>query len=126
MGLTGNEGNHGEDLKDYYYYYLDSTPMHSYMKGLCQYPQSEISYARLVEENRRRDQGGLEFELIDTGVDRSRGQPDETQRRRRRLEPPGAGTRLSATFIQGGRVRGEIGNSAGAIVATSTVACQVP
>src|SRR5688500_12812031 len=52
FGLTGNEGNHGEDVKEYYYY-LDSTPTHSYMKGLYKYPQAEFPYARLVEENRR-------------------------------------------------------------------------
>src|SRR6201982_2323655 len=53
FGLTGSEGNHGEDVKECYYY-LDSTPTHSYMKCLYKYPQSEFPYARLVEENRRR------------------------------------------------------------------------
>ncbi len=67
FGLTGNEGNHGEDVKEYYYY-LDSTPTHSYMKGLYKYPQAEFPYARLVEENRRRGRGAPEFELLDTGV----------------------------------------------------------
>jgi hypothetical protein len=67
FGLTGNEGNHGEDVKEYYYY-LDSTPTHSYMKFLYKYPQREFPYARLVEENRRRGKHDLEFELIDTGV----------------------------------------------------------
>ena len=67
FGLTGNEGNHGEDVKDYYFY-LDSTPTHSYMKFLYKYPQAAFPYARLVEENRRRGKGDLEFELIDTGV----------------------------------------------------------
>lgn len=67
FGLTGNEGNHGEDVKDYYFY-LDSTPTHSYMKCLYKYPQAEFPYARLVEENRRRGRGQPEFELIDTGV----------------------------------------------------------
>ncbi len=67
FGLTGNEGNHGEDVKEYYYY-LDSTPTHSYMKFLYKYPQAEFPYARLVEENRRRGKRELEFELIDTGV----------------------------------------------------------
>ena len=52
FGLTGNEGNHGEDVKEYYFY-LDSTPTHSYMKYLYKYPQAEFPYARLVEENRR-------------------------------------------------------------------------
>jgi hypothetical protein len=67
FGLTGPEGNHGEDVKDYYFY-LDSTPTHSYMKGLYKYPQGEFPYARLVEENRRRGKHDPEFELVDTGV----------------------------------------------------------
>ena len=67
FGLNGNEGNHGEDVKEYYYY-LDSTPTHSYMKFLYKYPQCEFPYARLVEENRRRSRKNLEFELIDTGA----------------------------------------------------------
>ena len=53
FGLTGNEGNHGEDVKEYYFY-LDSTPTHSYMKYLYKYPQAEFPYGQLVEENRRR------------------------------------------------------------------------
>jgi hypothetical protein len=67
FGLTGNEGNHGEDMKEYYFY-LDSTPSHSYMKYLYKYPQAEFPYAILVEENRRRDKSQPEFELLDTGV----------------------------------------------------------
>src|SRR5213592_5197399 len=67
FGLTGPEGNHGEDVKEYYFY-LDSTPTHSYMKYLYKYPQAEFPYARLVEENRRRDRRAPEFELMDTGV----------------------------------------------------------
>jgi mannosylglycerate hydrolase MGH1-like protein len=67
FGLTGTEGNHGEDVKEYYFY-LDSTPTHSYMKFLYKYPQAEFPYAALVEENRRRDRRAPEFELIDTGV----------------------------------------------------------
>src|SRR5262244_2272010 len=67
FGLTGSEGNHGEDVKEYYFY-LDSTPTHSYMKYLYKYPQGEFPYAQLVEENRRRGRDALEFELIDTGV----------------------------------------------------------
>ena len=67
FGLTGPEGNHGEDVKELYYY-LDSTPTHSYMKALYKYPQAEFPYGRLVEENRRRGLGAPEFELIDTGV----------------------------------------------------------
>src|SRR5437867_2208321 len=67
FGLTGSEGNHGEDVKEYYFY-LDSTPTHSYMKYLYTYPQAEFPYARLVEENRRRGRQDPEFELIDTGV----------------------------------------------------------
>ena len=67
FGLTGSEGNHGEDVKEYYFY-LDSTPTHSYMKFLYKYPQAEFPYARLVEENVRRGRGAPEFELMDTGV----------------------------------------------------------
>jgi hypothetical protein len=67
FGLTGNEGNHGEDVKECYYY-LDSTPTHSYMKYLYKYPHAEFPYAQLVEENRRRDKHSPEFEVIDTGV----------------------------------------------------------
>jgi hypothetical protein len=67
FGLTGNEGNHGEDVKDYYFY-LDSTPSHSYMKYLYKYPQAEFPYAKLVELNRRRSRGDSEYELVDTGV----------------------------------------------------------
>lgn len=67
FGLTGNQGNHGEDVKEYYYY-LDSTPTHSYMKGLYKYPQSEFPYTRLVDVNKRRGKFDLEFELIDTGI----------------------------------------------------------
>jgi hypothetical protein len=67
FGLTGNEGNHGEDVKEYYFY-LDSTPTHSYMKYLYKYPQSEFPYGQLVEENRRRGKLAPEFELVDTGV----------------------------------------------------------
>ncbi len=67
FGLTGNQGNHGEDVKEYYYY-LDSTPTHSYMKYLYKYPQAEYPYARLVAEAQRRTRHDPEFELIDTGV----------------------------------------------------------
>src|SRR3984957_17747522 len=67
FGLNGNEGNHGEDVKEEYFY-LDSTPTHSYMKALYKYPQAEFPYRRLVEENRSRDRNAPEFELSDTGV----------------------------------------------------------
>lgn len=67
FGLAGNEGNHGEDVKELYYY-LDSTPTHSYMKMLYKYPQSEFPYAWLIEENRRRGREDPEFELTDTGI----------------------------------------------------------
>ena len=67
FGLTGSEGNHGEDVKEYYFY-LDSTPTHSYMRFLYKYPQAEFPYARLVEENRARGRQAPEFELLDTGV----------------------------------------------------------
>ncbi len=67
FGLAGNEGNHGEDVKEMYYY-LDSTPTHSYMKMLYKYPQREFPYAWLIEENRRRNREHPEFELTDTGI----------------------------------------------------------
>ena len=67
FGLSGHEGNHGEDVKEIYYY-LDNTPTHSYMKMLYKYPQAEFPYARLIEENRRRGRDQPEFEIIDTGV----------------------------------------------------------
>jgi hypothetical protein len=67
FGLTCNQGNHGEDVKEYYFY-IDSTPTHSYMKALYKYPQAEYPYARLVEENQRRSRNDPEFELIDTGI----------------------------------------------------------
>jgi len=67
FGLTGNEGNHGEDVKEYYFY-LDNTPTHSYMKYLYKYPQAAFPYTQLVEENRRRGRSDLEFELLDTGI----------------------------------------------------------
>ncbi len=67
FGLTNNEGNHGEDVKDYYFY-LDSTPTHSYMKYLYKYPQAPFPYDDLVRTNRSRGRGELEYELLDTGV----------------------------------------------------------
>jgi hypothetical protein len=67
FGLNGNEGNHGEDVKEYYFY-LDSTPTHSYMKFLYKYPQAAYPYAWLVDENRKRSKHEPEFELLDTGV----------------------------------------------------------
>lgn len=67
FGLTGNEGNHGEDVKELYYY-LDSTPTHSYMKHLYKYPQAEFPYADLVNTNRSRNRFEKEYELLDTGV----------------------------------------------------------
>ena len=67
FGLAGKEGNHGEDVKEYYFY-LDSTPTHSYMKYLYKYPQAEFPYAKLVEENRRRSKKEQEYELVDTGI----------------------------------------------------------
>ena len=67
FGLAGPEGNHGEDVKELYYY-LDSTPTHSYMRMLYKYPQTEFPYALLVEENGRRGKDRPEFELIDTGI----------------------------------------------------------
>ncbi|HEV8125811.1 MAG TPA: hypothetical protein VGP80_16315 [Gemmatimonadales bacterium] len=67
FGLSGPEGNHREDVKEQYYY-LDSTPTHSYLKALYKYPQAEYPYGRLVEESRRRGLQDPEFELLDTGV----------------------------------------------------------
>ncbi|HEY6327993.1 MAG TPA: glucosidase, partial [Blastocatellia bacterium] len=67
FGVTPSEGNHGEDVKEYYFY-LDNTPTHSYMKYLYKYPQAEFPYRNLVEENQRRAGRGLEYELIDTGI----------------------------------------------------------
>lgn len=67
FGLAGGEGNHGEDVKEYYFY-LDSTPTHSYMKLLYKYPQAAFPYQALVEENRRRGFGDVEYELLDTGI----------------------------------------------------------
>src|SRR5204862_2820203 len=67
FGLTGPEGNHGEDVKEAYFY-LDATPTCSYAKGLYKYPQAEFPYSRLVEENRRRGKQELEYEITDTGV----------------------------------------------------------
>ncbi len=66
-GLTGNEGNHGEDVKECYYY-LDSTPTHSWMRTLYKYPHADYPYEQLLAENRRRGKQDFEFELIDTGV----------------------------------------------------------
>jgi hypothetical protein len=67
FGLTNSEGNHGEDVKEYYFY-LDSTPTHSYMKYLYKYPQREYPYQDLVETNRKRSREEFEYELLDTGV----------------------------------------------------------
>jgi Glycosyl hydrolase family 63 C-terminal domain len=67
FGLTNSEGNHGEDVKEYYFY-LDSTPTHSYMRYLYKYPQRAYPYTDLLETNRRRDRNDLEYELLDTGV----------------------------------------------------------
>ena len=67
FGLTNSEGNHGEDVKEYYFY-LDSTPTHSYMKFLYKYPQRPFPYSDLVETNRRRSREEYEYELLDTGA----------------------------------------------------------
>ena len=67
FGLDGHEGNHGEDVKELYYY-LDATPTASYLKGLYKYPQAEFPYAELIAEGRRRDRSDPEHELVDTGV----------------------------------------------------------
>ena len=67
FGLTNHEGNHGEDVKEYYFY-LDSTPTHSYLKHLYKYPQREYPYRALVEINRQRSRREMEYELLDTGI----------------------------------------------------------
>ena len=67
FGLSNSEGNHGEDIKEYYFY-LDNTPTHSYMKYLYKYPQAAYPYSDLVEINRRRSRGEMEYELLETGV----------------------------------------------------------
>lgn len=67
FGLTNSEGNHGEDVKEYYFY-IDSTPTHSYMKYLYKYPQKEYPYRDLVETNRKRSRTEMEYELLDTGI----------------------------------------------------------
>ena len=67
FGLTNSEANHGEDVKEYYFY-LDSTPTHSYMKYLYKYPQAAYPYVDLVETNRRRTREEMEYELLDTGI----------------------------------------------------------
>mgnify|MGYP000024875527 CR=1 FL=1 len=67
FGLTGPQGNHGEDVKEAYFY-LDAAPTASYLKALYKYPQAAFPYERLVEENRRRGRDAPEFELVDTGV----------------------------------------------------------
>ena len=87
FGLTNSEGNHGEDVKELYYY-LDATPSHSYLKMLYKYPQAAFPYSQLLEENRRRGPEHTEFELLDTGlfdddryfdvfVEYAKGAPDE-------------------------------------------------
>jgi len=65
FGVTGHQGNHGEDVKELYYY-LDSTPTHSYMKFLYKYPQRRYPYEELVSENQRRDRNVAEYEILDT------------------------------------------------------------
>src|SRR5882672_7104380 len=67
FGVTNAEGNHGEDVKELYFY-LDATPTHSYLKMLYKYPQREFPYCQLVEENARRGKEEMEFELLDTGI----------------------------------------------------------
>ncbi len=89
FGLTNSEANHGEDVKEYYFY-VDSTPTHSYMKYLYKYPQAEFPYRDLVEANKRRSREEMEYELLDTGifdadryfdvfVEYAKGDPEDTQ-----------------------------------------------
>ena len=87
FGLTNNEGNHGEDVKELYYY-LDATPTSSYLRALYKYPLDEFPYARLRQENALRDRFEPEFELGDSGVDLravGRGSPWAARIRRRGL-----------------------------------------
>ena len=67
FGVSGPEGNHGEDVKEYYFY-LDNTPTHSYMKMLYKYPQNRFPYEKLIEENQKRGYDDYEYELVDTGI----------------------------------------------------------
>src|SRR5262244_3754823 len=67
FGLTGHQGNHGEDVKEYYFY-LDNTPTHSYMKALYKYPQAAFPYGNLRDESARRGRDAPEYELMDTGI----------------------------------------------------------
>src|SRR5206468_4066200 len=67
FGLSNPQGNHGEDVKEYYFY-LDNTPTHSYMKALYKYPQREFPYTDLLETNARRSRADPEYELLDTGI----------------------------------------------------------
>src|SRR5450432_2149240 len=67
FGLTNSEGNHGEDVKEYYFY-LDSTPTHSYMKYLYKYPQATYPYGDLIQQNKQRGRNDFEYELLDTGI----------------------------------------------------------
>src|SRR5438045_1852634 len=67
FGVSGNEGNHGEDVKECYFY-LDNTPTHSYMKALYKYPQAEFPYRQLLDINRKRTRQDPEYELSDTGI----------------------------------------------------------
>src|SRR5439155_229260 len=90
FGLTGPEGNHGEDVKECYFY-LDATPTSSYLRALYNYPQREYPYARLVEEGRRRGRQDGEFELVDTGVFED-GRNDG-------VNPAGIGTKAAAHYV---------------------------
>ena len=67
FGLSNPQGNHGEDIKDYFYH-IDNNPTHSFMRGLYKYPQAEFPYGKLIEENARRSRLETEYELVDTGV----------------------------------------------------------
>ena len=67
FGLTNHEGNHGEDVKELYYY-LDNVPSHAYMRGLYKYPQAAFPYQQLIDENKKRSREDTEFEILDTGI----------------------------------------------------------
>jgi hypothetical protein len=113
FGLTNSEGNHGEDVKECYFY-LDNTPTHAYMKYLYKYPQAAFPYAELVAENRRRDRTPPEYELLDTGVFAEGRYFDQRTRGSISCRPsgfatPGRGTVHSRSPAYGGVTAGESG-----------------
>ena len=113
FGLTNSESNHGEDVKEYYFY-LDSTPTHSYMKYLYKYPQAAFPYDDLVTTSKGRNRGDMEYELLDTGIFNSdryfdvfveyaeavcRGHPDSDQHVSNRGPEPATVARLADSLV---------------------------